>query len=79
MANAATPQACGGATGYTTFHPGTYTSTELSSIFGLDQLFAQGRTGVGQTVAVVEFEQYQASDYNAFESCYGLPRRSATS
>ena len=41
---------------------------QMSSIFGLDQLFAQGRTGVGQTIAIVEFEQYLQSDFDAFES-----------
>ena len=51
---------------------GTYTSTQLSSLFGLDQLFAQGRTGIGQSIDIVEFEQYAASDFAAFEACYGL-------
>ena len=51
---------------------GAYTSTQIASIFGLDQLFAQGRTGIGQTIAVVEFEQYLSSDFQTFESCYGL-------
>ncbi|HXY27578.1 MAG TPA: IPT/TIG domain-containing protein, partial [Acidimicrobiales bacterium] len=32
----------------------------------------QGRTGVGQSIAVVEFEQYYASDLATFQSCYGL-------
>ena len=44
----------------------------MSSIFGLDQLFAQGRTGLGQSIAVVEFEQYAQSDFATFASCYGL-------
>ena len=44
----------------------------MASIFGLDQLFAQGRTGVGQSIAIVEFEQYAASDFAAFAACYGL-------
>jgi pro-kumamolisin-like protein/IPT/TIG domain-containing protein len=68
--HAATPQACGGAQQQA--FGGRYTSTELASIFGLGQLFGQGRTGVGQTVAIVEFEQYLTSDVQAFESCYGL-------
>jgi subtilase family serine protease len=51
---------------------GSYTSTQLASVYGLDQLFAQGRIGIGQTIAVVEFEPYLQSDYNAFISCYGL-------
>ncbi len=44
----------------------------MSSIFGLDQVFGQGRIGLGQTIAIVEFEQYAQSDFAAFESCYGL-------
>ena len=70
VAHAGTPQACSGAQGVAV--GGTYTSTQLSSVFGLDQLFAQGRTGIGQTIAVVEFEQYAASDFAAFQACYGL-------
>jgi len=70
QAHASTPQACSGAQGVA--FGGTYTSTQLSSVFGLDQLFAQGRTGIGQSVAIVEFEQYAASDFAAFEACYGL-------
>ena len=70
VAHAATPQACLAAAGSGV--GGSYTSTQMSSIFGLDQLFAQGRTGVGQSIAVVEFEQYLQSDFDTFEECYGL-------
>ena len=72
-----TPQACAAAQGQA--FGGAYTSTQLASVFGLNQLFGQGRTGVGQTIAIVEFEQYLQSDFNAFESCYGLDSPSATS
>jgi hypothetical protein len=70
VAHASTPQACAGAQAAAA--GSTYTSTQLSSLFGLDQLFAQGRTGIGQSIAIVEFEQYAASDFAAFEACYGL-------
>ena len=70
IAHVGTPQACAGAQG--TAFGGTYTSTQLSSIFGLDQLLGQGRTGIGQSIAIVEFEQYAASDFAAFQACYGL-------
>ena len=70
VARAGTPQACPAAAGQA--FGGAYTSTQMSSIFGLDQLFAQGRTGVGQSIAVVEFEQYLQSDFETFEQCYGL-------
>ena len=70
IAHAGTPQACAGAQG--TAFGGTYTSTQLASVFGLDQLFGQGRTGIGQSIAIVEFEQYAAADFAAFQACYGL-------
>jgi subtilase family serine protease len=68
--HAGTPQACGAAASQA--GPGLYTSTTLANDFGLNQLFAQGRTGIGQTIAIVEFEKYLASDFAAFQSCYGL-------
>ena len=70
IAHAGTPQACAGA--QATAVAGTYTSSELASVFGLDQLFGQGRTGIGQSIAIVEFEQYASSDFAAFQQCYGL-------
>jgi len=72
VSHASTPQACSSASFAAATEAGVYTSTQMSSIFGLDQMFAQGRTGVGQTIAVVEFEQYLPSDFDTFESCYGL-------
>jgi subtilase family serine protease len=70
QAHASTPQACAGAQGAA--FGGTYTSTQLADAFGLNQLFEQGRTGIGQSIAIVEFEQYAASDVAAFQACYGL-------
>jgi Pro-kumamolisin, activation domain/IPT/TIG domain len=70
LSHAGTPQACPAAQGQA--FGGSFTSTQMSSIFGLDQLFGQGRTGVGQSIAIVEFEQYLQSDFEAFEQCYGL-------
>ena len=67
-----TPQACAGAADTALSHPGSYTSTQLAAVFGQDQLLNQGRTGLGQTIAVVEFEQYLSSDVASFQSCYGL-------
>ena len=49
-----------------------YTSTQLAGYYGLSQLFAQGRTGIGQTIAIVEFEQFSSADIAAFQACYGL-------
>jgi subtilase family serine protease len=65
------PQACPAASTAASEGNG-YTSTQLSDDYGLEQLFAQGRTGLGQTIALVEFEQFSMSDVDTFESCYGL-------
>jgi hypothetical protein len=70
VAHASGPQACGSAAAAAGTQ--SYTSTQLSNDYGLTQLFSQGRTGIGQTIGIVEFEQYAQSDINAFESCYGL-------
>ena len=71
-AHATPPQTCSAASVAATTMPGTYTSTQMASVYTLDQLFDQGRTGLGQTIAIVEFEQYSSSDVATFQACYGL-------
>ena len=70
ISHAGTPQACSAAT--SSAGAGVYTSTTLADDFGLNQLFAQGRTGVGQTIGVVEYEKYLPGDFSTFQACYGL-------
>jgi len=65
------PQACPAAATAAANEDG-YTSTQLAGYYGLSQLFAQGRTGVGQTIGIVEFEQFSSADIAAFQACYGL-------
>ncbi len=65
------PQACGSAVGQAIADHG-YTSTQMAGIYGLDTLLNEGRTGIGQTIAIVEFDRYAPSDVGAFMSCYGL-------
>jgi Pro-kumamolisin, activation domain len=79
QAHAAGPQACPDAASAAADDNG-YTSTQLSADYGLEQFFAQGRTGIGQTIAIVEFERFSASDIATFEGCYGLsnPVRTVT-
>jgi len=69
-APAGTPQACRGAV--SAAGATDYTSTELAGDYGLSQLLAQGRTGIGETIGIVEFEQFSPADIAAFEACYGL-------
>jgi subtilase family serine protease len=77
-AHAAAPQACSAAS--RTAGQQSYTSTQLADAYGLSQLFDQGRTGMGQTIAIVEFERFSSTDISAFEACYGLsnPTRTVT-
>ena len=65
------PQACPAAATAAANEDG-YTSTQLAGYYGLSQLFAQGRTGIGQTIGIVEFEQFSSADVAAFQACYGL-------
>ncbi len=64
------PQACSAAT--RAAGSSNYTSTQLADAYGLSQLLDEGRTGAGQTIGVIEFEQFSNSDISAFENCYGL-------
>jgi subtilase family serine protease len=75
-ARADAPQACSAAS--RTAGQQGYTSTQLADAYGLSQLFAQGRTGIGQTIAIVEFEKFSSSDISTFEACYGLSNPTST-
>ncbi|MHB1964321.1 MAG: protease pro-enzyme activation domain-containing protein, partial [Acidimicrobiales bacterium] len=50
----------------------TLSMAQLASTYGFSGLYAQGRTGLGVTIALYELEPYDPSDVAAFESCYGL-------
>ncbi len=65
--HAAVPQACPAAASV-----GAYTQSQVASIYDFSGLFAQGRTGAGQTVALFELEGFAPSDISQFEQCYGL-------
>ena len=65
------PQACGAAQNRAN-GDGGYTSTQMASTYGLDTLLNEGRTGIGQNIAIVEFDRYAPSDVSTFMSCYGL-------
>ena len=64
------PQACSAAS--SAAGRSDYTSTQLATSYGLNQVLDQGRTAVGQTIGIVEFERFSNSDISTFESCYGL-------
>ncbi|HEY5267462.1 MAG TPA: protease pro-enzyme activation domain-containing protein [Acidimicrobiales bacterium] len=71
----ATPQSCisaGSSTGTTPNQLGGYTIQQQASLYGLSTAWANGDTGVGQTIAVYELGQYDSSDLATFDSCYGV-------
>ena len=77
-ANAATrvtPGSCPSAGDSTTNTPnalGGYTLQQQAQLYGLTGAWANGDTGVGQTIAVYELGVYNSSDVNTYASCYGL-------
>ena len=64
------PVACPAATALVS--SGGWTAEQLASTYGFNSLYAQGREGVGQQVAVFELEPFTASDIDAYESCFGV-------
>jgi len=71
----ATPGTCasvGTASGNTPTSAGGYSASQEAAMYGLDKLWANGDTGVGQTIAVYELGLYKASDVTTFNQCYGI-------
>lgn len=53
---------------------------DLATIYNLNPLFAQGITGVGQTIAVIEdTDLYSSADWDTFRSTFGLSQYTAGS
>jgi subtilase family serine protease len=51
---------------------------DLAAIYDLNPLFAQGITGVGQTIAVIEdTDLYSSTDWDIFRSTFGLSQYTA--
>ncbi|HSN02580.1 MAG TPA: protease pro-enzyme activation domain-containing protein [Acidimicrobiales bacterium] len=69
------PGTCPSAGSSTTNAPnalGGYTLQQQAQLYGLDHAWAQGNTGVGQTIAIYELGIYNSSDVNTYASCYSL-------
>ena len=66
------------ASGQFTLSAGGYTYEavtpgDLAIVYNLNPLFANGQTGAGQTIAVIEdADLYSADDWSAFRSAFGL-------
>ena len=71
VATATTCAAAGTSTGSTPNDLG-YTIQQQAQMYGLASAWANGDTGVGQTIGVYELGQYSSGDLSQYFSCYGL-------
>jgi putative cell wall-binding protein len=62
-----TPGSCAGLT-----DTGADTPTELAGTYGLGSFWSDADLGQGMTVAVVEFDEFTASDITTFDQCLGI-------
>ncbi len=68
-----------------TYNDGKYTNqavvpADLATIYNLNPLFAQGITGAGQTIVVIEdTDLYSSADWDTFRSTFGLSQYSGGS
>jgi subtilase family serine protease len=61
------------ATGGSTYH--AVTPGDLATIYNLNPLFAEGVTGTGQTIAVIEdSDLYSTADWSTFRTAFGLSK-----
>ena len=49
-----------------------WTPAQISSLYGVNNLFTAGLTGKGKSIALVEFAPSVAADTNSFLSCFAL-------
>lgn len=62
------PAGCGAA-----IASGGFTPNQYLTAYGYDPLHAQGLTGQGQRVALIEIDGFKYSDIRQFAGCFGLP------
>lgn len=71
----ATPSSCapaGSSSGTTPNYLGGYTLQQQAQLYGFSTAWSNGDTGVGQTIAIYELAQYDATDTATYFTCYGL-------
>jgi subtilase family serine protease len=70
----ALPTTCAsaGTAGTTPNSLGGYPATVQAQLYGLSTEFANGDTGVGQTIAVYELGLFDQADISTYFACYGL-------
>ncbi len=66
------PEACPAVASTTGVGRGAYSANQIAGLYGLSALYAQGRTGAGETIALFELEPFSSADVEQFAQCYGL-------
>ena len=51
---------------------GGYNVAQQAKLYGLTSQWQAGHTGAGETIAIYELGQFDQSDVNIFDQCYGL-------
>ncbi|HVB70407.1 MAG TPA: protease pro-enzyme activation domain-containing protein [Acidimicrobiales bacterium] len=72
VATAGSCPSAGSSSGTTPNALGGYTVNQQANLYGLAGPWAQGDTGVGQTIGIYELQPYSSGDVNAFFSCYKI-------
>jgi kumamolisin len=67
----AVPTACSAATHAKNTYGG-YLPGDLATAYGHRSLIQNGYDGTGESIALVEFSNFKASDITSFKSCFGL-------
>ena len=67
----AVPTACAAAAHAKSLYGG-YLPGDLATAYGHRSLIQNGRDGSGESIALVEFSNFKASDITSFKSCFGL-------
>ena len=57
---------------------GAWTADQIANAYGFNSLYGTGDLGQGQTIALVEFEPFAASDIAAYQACYKTSAAVAT-
>lgn len=69
--NNGTPAGCAGAvTAANSASPGSFTPNQLKTAYNFDPFYTQNVTGVGQTVAVYELDDYVDNNVATYQSCF---------
>jgi len=68
----AVPTACAAAAHAKHTYGGSFLPGDLATAYGHRSLIEAGNDGTGESIALVEFSNFKASDITSFKSCFGL-------